>query len=97
MIDAKTLKKHNLKAVPFSSIREGEWFLACCSYHNELPDNAFNLYGRRFIGDDIFLRCGFLSARNRQSHNNTTVYVPVWRVTRESHLMESWGYKPIKL
>ena len=83
MIDKQTLKKHNLKGVPFSHIREGEWFLARCSYHNELPDNAFNLYGRRFVGNDIFLRCGFLSTRGKQAHNNTTVYVPVWRPTSE--------------
>ena len=81
MIDKQTLKKHNLKAVPFSCIGEGEWFLACPSYETSLIGHEFLRYSRQFIGDDVFLRDGQMSTLLRQAHNGTTVYVPVWRVT----------------
>jgi hypothetical protein len=73
MIDKEILKKHNLKAVPFSCIGEGETFQTEFDY-------GVDQFTRRLIGGNIYY------ADNKypdwKLHNNyKTVYVPVWRVT----------------
>jgi hypothetical protein len=97
MIDKATLKKHNLKAVPFSCIGEGQTFLCMTSYDTTLIDNEFNKYCRHFVGDKVYLANGWPSCFNRQAFIGHTVYVPVWRPCRKTHLLEEWGYKPIQL
>jgi hypothetical protein len=74
MIDKQTLKKHNLKAVPFSCIREGETFnlghhLRTLSKH----------YERRLKGNTVDFSDGSPSYFVASSLCDLTVYVPVWR------------------
>lgn len=77
MIDAKTLKKHNLKAVPFSAIKEGESFYLLLS-GEELGDRSLE---RRLLNGHIpFVDNGF-GVLPASYISLNTVYVPVWRVT----------------
>lgn len=95
MIDKETLKKHNLKAVPFSCIGEGETFYGEPTIR-DWPGN-FAPYNRRLQDDDIIFANGMPSGMDVEDYVGRTVYVPVWRPCRKPHLMEAWEYKPIKL
>ena len=81
MIDKETLKKHNLKAVPFSCIGEGETF----NPEDDLLGNIEELveHKRRLVGDSIEWADGYDSPilANPESYilDDATVYVPVWR------------------
>ena len=81
MIDKETLKKHNLKSVPFSCIGEGESFHLVHSIR--LWKDDFEDLKRKLIGDYIYYadtgqRC---IGENKPMFESETVYVPVWRVT----------------
>ncbi len=82
MIDKQTLKKHNLKAVPFSCIGEGQWFYIGCSIYNSGPAVNFRRYLR---GNSIHVRKSdgtfFSSCCAAEKIKLWPVYVPVWRVT----------------
>ena len=83
MIDKETLKKHNLKAVPFSCIRDGETF------HDE--DAFWSVYNRDYYFFTYLIRNGQVFYADSDtpdmltpSHfKDETVYVPVWRVCKE--------------
>jgi hypothetical protein len=79
MIDKQTLKKHNLKAVPFSCIGEGQTFNVLCDIH----EGDLGLHERRLVGDhfewaDRYPSPLFTSPAGYRE-TNETVYVPVWR------------------
>ena len=82
MINKETLKKHNLKAVPFSCIGEGEMFwtdtLLSSQFIHELA-----IYGYRKEGRLINWADGFPMGLQEFTYEfkTRTVYVPVWRVT----------------
>jgi hypothetical protein len=95
MIAPEILKKHNLKAVPFSCIGEGETFYDTDTIPN-WPDD-FVEYKRRLKDGDIEYADGVSSLMDVEDYIGETVYVPVWRPCRKPHLMEAWGYKPITL
>ena len=76
MIDKQTLKKHNLKAVPFSCIREGQTFNLWYDFVDDVLDIEVT---RRLIEGKVVWAdedCG----EPLQGYKPTdTVYVPVWR------------------
>ena len=80
MIDKQTLKKHNLKAVPFSCIREGETFYSI--FPNEMEHDIWREMERRLVGNTVHFTDGNMSFLN-SGFMQPTVYVPVWRVTEE--------------
>jgi len=82
-MDEKILKKHNLKAVPFSCIGEGQtfyifWSLTC--YPGEHIDLERVLSGNQIYYANDHERHSQLDGEINE-HADTTVYVPVWRVT----------------
>ena len=79
MIDAKTLKKHNLKAVPFSCIGEGETFYGEETVRSWAGETAY--YERRLQCGDIIYADDTPSMMDVLDYVGDTVYVPVWRVT----------------
>jgi hypothetical protein len=78
MIDKTTLKKHNLKAVPFSCIGEGQTFYDWVSIIGHPADLTF--YERRLQDNDIFFADGGATCNSPAGYVGHTVYVPVWRV-----------------
>lgn len=86
MISKEILKKHNLKAVPFSCIGEGETFNDEESL-NDAMANEYYFYAYRRKGDFVTFADsdGCSCARHHIGlFENTTVYVPVGRVTSET-------------
>ncbi len=85
MIDKQILKKHNLKAVPFSHIGEGETFNVLDDLLHEDPELLE--YQRRLVAGRIVWADGFNSpiAANLDWYTsiNRTVYVPVCRPCKE--------------
>jgi hypothetical protein len=83
MIDAAILKKHNLKAVPFSCIGEGETFNVFWSLAI-YPDDHVDLT-RILSGNTVYYASDHKHVNpltgEMAEHADTTVYVPVWRVT----------------
>ena len=87
MISKETLKKHNLKAVPFSCIGEGQTFNVLDDllprHCSELPE-----YRRRLVAGHIVWADGFdspiVATLDHYASIDRTVYVPVWRVTSET-------------
>jgi len=80
MITPEILKKLNLKAVPFSEIGEGQTFNILVDFAT--PDCVAFLQ-RRLVGDNIEFHDGSPCCVPAKHHMNTTVYVPVWRPTKE--------------
>ena len=76
MIDKQTLKKHNLKAVPFSCIREGETF-----WFGYSLKSISERYERKLFRGRVDFVDGSESAFLATHLIPHTVYVPVWRVT----------------
>lgn len=88
MIDKVILKKHNLKAVPFSCIGEGQSFIlekslgfqtTCCG------EPAF--FARKIVKGLVFFVGGpasWVVGRKTDYRPSLTVYVPVWRVTERA-------------
>ena len=82
MISKEILKKHNLKAVPFACIGEGETFIGeeCIS---DLAGFPLAFYFRRLCdgytpwADETADLCHVVA----ELYNDDTVYIPVWRVT----------------
>ena len=81
MIPKETLKKHNLKAVPFSEIREGQTFFVL--FTGEKYDRCLE---RRLVGDIVpFTDGAFANAQcpvYADYIKDYTVYVPVWRTSK---------------
>lgn len=84
MISPETLKKHNLKAVPFSEIGEGQTFNTLSDLQEDQPD--LEEHKRRLVGDTIEWADGFdspiLAHPSTYRIHNDTVYVPVWRTSK---------------
>ena len=80
MISKEILKKHNLKAVPFSCIREGETFHHESSISSSHESFAF--YERRLAGGVVDWADGTIGPHSTYYYPEYTVYVPVWRVTK---------------
>jgi len=81
MISKEILKKHNLKAVPFSCIGEGQTF-------QTEDDYWISEFTRRVISGKVFYADG--AYPDWVLHNDyETVYVPIWRPCRTPHLMEA--------
>ena len=84
MIAKEILKKHNLKAVPFSCIGEGEsqWFYTEYVVYDSGPIDSFR---RHLMNGEVLLSVDrnrfIVSSHSIQKLKNSTVYVPVWRVT----------------
>jgi hypothetical protein len=82
MIDKETLKKHNLKAVPFSCIGEGQghWFYTEYIVYDDGPIVAFR---RHLKNGEVLLAVDkgtyIVSSHTIRKLKNATVYVPVWR------------------
>jgi len=78
MIDTDTLKKHNLKAVPFSCIGEGQTFNVEDDFFSHGLDISLTrrITQRRTVWAD-----GFRGNLYQGRSGYETVYVPVWRVT----------------
>jgi hypothetical protein len=84
MIDREILKKHNLKAVPFSCIGEGvdQWFYTEYIVYDDGPIVAFR---RHLMNGEVLLSVDrnayIVSSHTIPKLRDATVYVPVWRVT----------------
>jgi hypothetical protein len=89
MIDKQTLKKHNLKAVPFSCIGEGETFFTDFTitlFEALCLRNGLEHYKRKLVGRKVFYTNPPYSVGDAEvdyDYENKTVYVPVWRVCGE--------------
>jgi len=82
MIDKQTLKKLNLKAVPFSCIGEGETFNVEGTFRHPMGLARF----KRKIEDELIVFADgwpIWSAMTAGDYANKTVYVPVWRPCKE--------------
>ena len=86
MISPETLKKHNLKAVLFSCIGEGETFMC-----DLVPDISFPEFSTAFFMRVRGIKYSpwadgtpDLGCEKTKVYENQTVYVPVWRVTSET-------------
>jgi len=81
MVDKETLKKHNLKAVPFSCIGEGDTFYGegafQCVYSS--ADDIIP-YLRRLTEGKVCWADGTCQMLSKYKLTRT-VYVPVWHVT----------------
>ena len=77
MIDKAILKKHNLKAVPFSAIGEGQTFNTESSIGN-YPTSFLRLE-RRLRCSAIDFSDGTRSCLLADYLCDKTVYVPIWR------------------
>jgi len=82
MIDKAILRKHNLKAVPFSCIEDGQTFwtdtLLSSQFISEMA-----VYGYRKEGLLINWADGFPMGLQEYTaeFKDRTIYVPVWRPT----------------
>ncbi len=85
MLDKQTLKKHNLKAVPFSCIGEGETFNIEDDFWCQLKFGHVFYTRKRLEGNIVFASTedSILESVDgfAEDDNYETVYVPVWRVT----------------
>jgi hypothetical protein len=82
MIAPEILKKHNLKAVQFSCIGEGETFHVEPIVRDKMmARESYSHLLRRKTGNSIDFFDGEVSAVPAVLLIGKTVYVPVWRVT----------------
>jgi hypothetical protein len=105
MISKEILKKHNLKAVPFSCVREGETFHVEPIVRDKMiAKESYSHLLRRKTGNRVDFFDGEASVVPAILLTGKTVYVPVWRPNKDASLsgrnkriMNSWGYEPIRL
>ena len=80
MIDEEILKKHNLKAVPFSCIGEGQTFNDEESFRIDILQEDYYFYTYQLRNGKIFFADSDIPEPYSAGYfKNTTVYVPVWR------------------
>jgi hypothetical protein len=77
MIAKEILKKHNLKAVPFSCIGEGETFNIDVDFYWD----DYVTTTRIIRGGNVWFVNEKMNGRRCLNNDHDTVYVPVWRVT----------------